>query len=92
MDEPRLMAVDWSGRNSAEQRQAIWLAEVVAGELARLEGGRTRTELIELLIAEADRDPNLIVGFDFASRSPPGTCRIGSSRPTSCGRCSLTRR
>ena len=27
MDEPRLMAVDWSGRNSAEQRQAIWLAE-----------------------------------------------------------------
>ena len=70
MDEPRLMAVDWSGRNSAEQRQAIWLAEVVAGELVRLEGGRTRTELIELLIAEADRDPNLIVGFDFAFSLP----------------------
>ena len=64
------MAVDWSGRNSAEQRQAIWLAEVVAGELVRLEGGRTRTELIELLIAEADRDPNLIVGFDFAFSLP----------------------
>jgi hypothetical protein len=70
MDEPRLMAVDWSGRNSAEQRQAIWLAEVVAGELVRLEGGRTRTELIELLIAGADRDPNLIVGFDFAFSLP----------------------
>ena len=70
MDEPRLMAVDWSGRNTAEQRQAIWLAEVVAGELVRLEGGRTRTELIELLIAEADRDPNLIVGFDFAFSVP----------------------
>ena len=70
MDEPRLMAVDWSGRNSAEQRQAIWLAEVVAGELVRLEGGRTRTELIELLIVEADRDPNLIVGFDFAFSLP----------------------
>jgi len=64
------MAVDWSGRNTAEQRQAIWLAEVVAGELVRHEGGRTRTELIELLIAEADRDPNLIVGYDFAFSLP----------------------
>jgi hypothetical protein len=70
MNEPRLIAVDWSGRNDAEQRQAIWLAEVIAGELVRLEGGRTRTELIELLIAEADRDPNLIVGFDFAFSLP----------------------
>ena len=70
MNEPRLIAVDWSGRSGAGQRQAIWLAEVIAGELVRLEGGRTRTELVDLLIAEADRDPNLIVGFDFAFSLP----------------------
>jgi hypothetical protein len=70
MSDPRLVAVDWSGRRGADQRQSIWLAEAVAGELVRLEGGRTRAELVELLIAEADRDPDLIVGFDFAF-SPP---------------------
>jgi hypothetical protein len=70
MTAPRLMAIDWSGRSGAEQRRALWLAEVVDGELVRLEGGRTRAELIELLIVEADRDPNLIVGFDFAFSLP----------------------
>jgi hypothetical protein len=70
MNSPRLIAVDWSGRSGAEQRQAIWLAEVIGGELVRLEGSRTRTELIELLIGETDRDPNLIIGFDFAFSLP----------------------
>jgi hypothetical protein len=55
MSEPRLVAVDWSGRAGAEQRQTIWMAEAIEGELVRLEGGRTRTELVELLIAEAGR-------------------------------------
>jgi hypothetical protein len=36
----------------------------------RLEGGRTRRELVELLIAEAARDPNLVVGLDFAFSLP----------------------
>jgi hypothetical protein len=70
MSDLRLVAVDWSGRRGPEQRQAIWLAEVVGGELVRLEGGRTRAELTELLTAEAGRDPNLIVGFDFAFSLP----------------------
>jgi hypothetical protein len=70
MSELRLIAVDWSGRSGAEQRQRIWLAETVGGELVRLEAGRTRDELIDLLIAEAARDPNLIVGFDFAFSLP----------------------
>jgi hypothetical protein len=70
MSEPRLVAVDWSGRAGAEQRQTIWMAEAIGDELVRLEGGRTRSELIELLIAEADRDPNLIVGLDFAFSLP----------------------
>ena len=64
------MAIDWSGRSGPDQRRALWLAEAVDGELVRLEGGRTRAELVELLIAEADRDPNLIVGVDFAFSLP----------------------
>jgi hypothetical protein len=70
MTDARLIAIDWSGRSGADQRQAIWLAEAIGGDLVRLEGGRTRDELVELLIAEADRDPNLIVGFDFACSLP----------------------
>jgi hypothetical protein len=70
MNKPRLIAIDWSGRSGADQRRALWLAEVIGDELVRLEGGRTRVELIESLIAEADRDPNLIVGFDFAFSLP----------------------
>lgn len=64
------MAIDWSGRRGPDQRRFLWLAEAVDGELVRLEGGRTRAELIELLITEADRDPNLIVGVDFAFSLP----------------------
>ena len=70
MNTPRVMAIDWSGRSEADQRRFIWLAEAVDGELVRLEDGRTRAELVELLIAEADRDPGLIVGFDFAFSLP----------------------
>ena len=64
------MAIDWSGRSGRDQRRALWLAEAVDDELVRLEGGRTRAELVELLIAEANRDPNLIVGIDFAFSLP----------------------
>jgi hypothetical protein len=70
VDKPRVIAVDWSGRSGPDQRRALWLAEAVDGELVRLEGGRTRTELIDLLIAEAGRDPNLVAGFDFAFSLP----------------------
>jgi hypothetical protein len=70
MTNPRLIAIDWSGRSGADQRRALWLAEIAGGELVRLEGGRTRAERIEVLIAEADQDPNLIIGFDFAFSLP----------------------
>jgi hypothetical protein len=70
VNKPRVMAIDWSGRSSPDQRRSLWLAEAVDGELIRLEGGRTRAELVELLIAEADRDPNLIIGVDFAFSLP----------------------
>lgn len=70
MANPRVIAIDWSGRKGPNQRQAIWLGEVMGGELVRLESGRTRTEVVELLIAEAERDPNVVVAFDFAFSLP----------------------
>jgi hypothetical protein len=68
--KPRIVAIDWSGRSGPDQRRALWIAETFGGQLVRLEGGRTRTEIVDLLIAEKNRDPNLIVGFDFAFSLP----------------------
>jgi len=65
-----VIAIDWSGRKGADQRRVIWLGDAHGGALARLEAGRTRTELVDLLIAEADRYPNLVVGLDFAFSLP----------------------
>ncbi|MBA0127141.1 hypothetical protein H0B56_16445 [Haloechinothrix sp. YIM 98757] len=70
MEQPRVIAVDWSGRKGPEQRRAIWLAEAAGGRLTRLESGRTRDQLVDFLIAEAQRDPGLIVGIDFAFSLP----------------------
>jgi hypothetical protein len=66
----RIFAIDWSGRSGADQRRTLWLAEAVNRELIRLEAGRTREETVELLIAEADQNSDLIVGFDFAFSLP----------------------
>ena len=68
----RVFAIDWSGRSGADQRRTLWIAEAVNGALIRLEAGRTREETVELelLIAEADRNSDLIVGFDFAFSLP----------------------
>jgi hypothetical protein len=65
----RTIAVDWSGaRLRAENK--IWLAEVVGGRLVRLENGRTREQVAGFLVAEAERDPDVVVGFDFAFSLP----------------------
>jgi hypothetical protein len=69
-DSPRVVAVDWSGRSGPDQKRWIWLAEATEGELIRLESGRSRTEVVDWLIAEAHRDPNLITGMDFAFSLP----------------------
>ncbi|MDB4909141.1 MAG: hypothetical protein JWO05_3925 [Gemmatimonadetes bacterium] len=67
---PRIVAIDWSGAlDGAEQR--IWLAETSdRGRVVRLEGGRDRTAIVEHLIQEAHRDPELVVGLDFAFSVP----------------------
>ena len=64
------VAIDWSGRRGPDQRRALWLGAAREGALVRLEGGRTRAELVDLLIAETDRDPDLVVGLDFAFSLP----------------------
>jgi hypothetical protein len=66
---PRILAVDWSGARTGEHR-AIWLAEAVDGRLLRLEGGRGREPLVAHLREEAERDPELVVGLDFAFSLP----------------------
>jgi hypothetical protein len=79
---PRFVAVDWSGAIRAERR-ALWLAEVVSGRLVRLESGRTREEVGDLLVDEAARDPALVVGLDFAFSFPAwflGSRGIGDAR------------
>ena len=68
----RALAVDWSGRAGVDQKNAIYLAEVAleTDSLVRLKNGCTRSQLVDLLIAEADNDPNFVVGFDFAFSLP----------------------
>lgn len=68
--EPRVVAVDWSGRRGPDQKRFIWVAEAVDGVLVRLEDGRSRREIVEWLIDEARRDANLIVGIDSAFSLP----------------------
>lgn len=66
-----MIAVDWSGAiRGAAQR--IWTCEVAAGNVRRLENGRDRDGVGELLVAEAERDPELVVGLDFAFSFPAG--------------------
>lgn len=65
----RTLAIDWSGA-ARGARNKIWLAEVSGGQLTRLECGRTRRQITEHLAEEARRDPNLIVGLDFAFSFP----------------------
>ncbi len=66
-----MIAIDWSGANEArERRKGIWVAEAQGGRLLHLESGRDRAQVVELLVREAERDPQLFVGFDFAFSLP----------------------
>src|SRR5205085_1566726 len=66
---PRILAVDWSGARAGERR-AIWLAEAAGGRLTRLSGGWSREEVVAHLLEEAERDPDLVAGLDFAFSLP----------------------
>lgn len=75
----RVIAVDWSGDASTAHRK-IWLGEVAAGRVLRLESGRARPEMVDHLIEEAQRDPDLVVGLDFAFSFPAGFLRKRAHR------------
>jgi hypothetical protein len=66
----RILAVDWSGNASRSQaRRTIWIGEGRNGTF-QLRSGLDRDETVELLVDEATRDPNLVVGLDFAFGLP----------------------
>ena len=65
----RVIAVDWSGAKAGAKRK-IWLAEVRAGRLTRLESGRDRRQTVEHLIKVARADLDVVVGLDFAFSFP----------------------
>ena len=64
-----VLAVDWSGRRSGEQRN-LWIAEAVDGVLVGLEAGRSRAALIDHLVTRVRVDSTLVVGFDFSFSLP----------------------
>jgi hypothetical protein len=65
----RYVAVDWSGR-VARAEDHIVAAEVAGRELVRVVGHRTRPEVVADLIERAERNPTVVVGFDFAFSLP----------------------
>lgn len=65
----RAIAIDWSGAHTGAEKK-IWLAEAIENRLVRLENGRSREQAADYLVAEARRDPQMIVGFDFAFSLP----------------------
>jgi len=74
----RVVAVDWSGdRSNAGQRRKIWAGVwtknsggPVDGGRVTLEGGRTRAEVGEWLIALARETPRMVAGLDFCFSFP----------------------
>lgn len=75
----RVLAIDWSGAKSGARRK-IWLCEVADGEVKRLENGRSRDEIGELLLEEARRAPAFVAGLDFAFSFPEGFLRKRAHR------------
>jgi hypothetical protein len=65
----RTIAIDWSGAVTGAAKK-IWLAEARAGDIIRLESGRTRAQITQHLIELADADPHIAVGLDFAFSMP----------------------
>jgi hypothetical protein len=65
----RFIAIDWSGAKSGCEKK-IWLAEASDGDLVRLECGRHREAVADLLLETARASSDLVVGFDFGFSAP----------------------
>ena len=69
----RVFAIDWSGDKKNASKK-IWLAEAVDDRLVRLKNGKTREQVAELLIEEAEKDKQFVVALDFAFSFPSWFC------------------
>src|SRR3989304_60423 len=65
----RVVAVDWAGAIKGATKK-IWVAKVANGQLECLIDGRSREEVVSYVIGLAERNPELVVGFDFAFSAP----------------------
>ncbi len=79
MKPNRCFAVDWSGAKEGAQRK-IWVCEVARGEVLRLENGRSREQVADLLVEAAEHDPRFVVGLDFAFSFPQAFLRKRAHR------------
>ena len=71
LEHVRCIAVDWSGRvDPAGQRAHIWLAEVQHSQFVRLESGRTRDAVVNVLLEEVRAGGSVVIGLDFAFSFP----------------------
>ncbi len=66
---PKIVAIDWSGARRGARR-SIWLAEIDGDGVRRLECGRDQNEVVAEVVALATRDPDVVVGLDFAFSAP----------------------
>ena len=72
----RCIAVDWSGdKRRSSQRNKIWLAEAVDGNLVCIENGRTREEVCVALAKRIAQRESIVIGLDFAFSFPEWFCR-----------------
>jgi hypothetical protein len=69
-----VIAVDWSGKQTRAE-ESIWLAAVHNGQLASLENGRSREDLVDHLIELAEDEPHTVIGLDFAFSFPRWWCQ-----------------
>ncbi len=70
-----MLGIDWSGRvDLPGQRRhivaAMWRMDGKGKTRVTVENGRTRDEVADWLIALAQKDPALVVGFDFCFSYP----------------------
>jgi len=69
----RVLAIDWSGAQTGASKK-IWLAEIEAGRVRRLECGRGRVEvtqhLLEIVASARAQRERVVIGLDFGFGVP----------------------
>jgi hypothetical protein len=56
----QVLAIDWSGKGKRDE-ESLWLADVRDGQLMELQSGYTREQLIDKVVASAEREPDTVV-------------------------------